>query len=100
MLLPAGDDAFTLTIGRWYRVSCWRLSPVQFQIRVDDPFASSAHARIFERGDFMYVEDMGSTNGISVDGRKVSRTALGDGSRVQIGHTSLVVRLLEEEPDV
>ena len=37
VLLPAGRDDFRLTVGRWYRVSCWRLSPVQFQIRVDDP---------------------------------------------------------------
>jgi hypothetical protein len=44
------------------------------QIRVDDPFASSAHARIFERGDFMYVEDMGSTNGTYLNGRQI-RTA-------------------------
>jgi predicted component of type VI protein secretion system len=40
-------------------------------IRVDDPFASSAHARIFSRGDFMYVEDMGSTNGTYLNGRQV-----------------------------
>jgi FHA domain len=40
-------------------------------IRVDDPFASSAHARIFPRGDFMYVEDMGSTNGTYLNGRQV-----------------------------
>jgi FHA domain len=44
------------------------------QIRVDDPFASSAHARIFQRGDFMYVEDMGSTNGTYLNGRQM-RTA-------------------------
>jgi FHA domain len=44
------------------------------QIRVDDPFASSAHARVFERGDFMYVEDMGSTNGTYLNGRQL-RTA-------------------------
>jgi hypothetical protein len=37
VLLPAGDEDFLFTIGRWYRVSCWRLSPVLFQIRVDDP---------------------------------------------------------------
>jgi hypothetical protein len=43
-------------------------------IRVDDPFASSAHARIFSRGDFMYVEDMGSTNGTYLNGREL-RTA-------------------------
>jgi FHA domain len=43
-------------------------------IRVDDPFASSAHARIFSRGDFMYAEDMGSTNGTYLNGRQL-RTA-------------------------
>src|SRR5918992_693152 len=40
-------------------------------INVDDPFASSAHARVFQRGDFMYVEDMGSTNGTYLNGRQV-----------------------------
>jgi hypothetical protein len=44
------------------------------EIRVEDPFASSAHARVFERGDFMYVEDMGSTNGTYLNGRQL-RTA-------------------------
>ena len=44
------------------------------EIRVDDQFASSAHARIFPRGDFMYVEDMGSTNGTYLNGRQI-RTA-------------------------
>lgn len=42
-------------------------------IRVDDPFASSAHARIFDRGGFMYLEDMGSTNGTFLNGRQVKR---------------------------
>jgi pSer/pThr/pTyr-binding forkhead associated (FHA) protein len=41
------------------------------EIRVDDPFASSAHARIFQRGDFMYAEDMGSTNGTYLNGRQI-----------------------------
>jgi FHA domain len=41
------------------------------EIRVDDPFASSAHARVCPRGDFMYLEDMGSTNGTYLNGRQV-----------------------------
>ena len=41
------------------------------EIRVDDAFASSAHARIFPRGDFMHVEDMGSTNGTYLNGRQL-----------------------------
>jgi pSer/pThr/pTyr-binding forkhead associated (FHA) protein len=43
-------------------------------IHIDDPFASSAHARLFFRGDFMYIEDMGSTNGTYLNGRQL-RTA-------------------------
>src|SRR6185503_18395600 len=41
------------------------------EIRVDDQFASSAHARIFLRSDLMYVEDMGSTNGTYLNGRQI-----------------------------
>jgi hypothetical protein len=40
-------------------------------IQIDDPFASSAHARIFPRGQFMYIEDMGSTNGTYLNGRQL-----------------------------
>ena len=40
-------------------------------IHIDDPFASSAHARIFLRGEFMYVEDMASTNGTYLNGRQL-----------------------------
>jgi FHA domain len=42
-------------------------------IPIDDPFASSAHARIFGRGDFMFVEDMGSTNGTYLNGRQLKQ---------------------------
>jgi len=41
------------------------------EIRIDDAFASSAHARVFQRGDFMHVEDMGSTNGTYLNGRQL-----------------------------
>jgi hypothetical protein len=40
-------------------------------VKVDDPFASSAHARIFERDGYMQIEDMGSTNGTYLNGRKL-----------------------------
>jgi hypothetical protein len=42
-------------------------------VPVDDPFASSAHARIFLRGQFMYIEDMGSTNGTFLNGRQLRK---------------------------
>ena len=49
------------------------------EIRIDDPFASSAHARIFQRGDFMHVEDMGSTNGTYLNGRAAARRRAAEG---------------------
>ena len=36
------------------------------------PLASSNHARIYPRGEFMYVEDMGSTNGTYLNGRALT----------------------------
>ena len=44
-------------------------------IQVDDPFASSSHARIFPRGGFMYIEDMGSTNGTYLNGQQLQGSA-------------------------
>ena len=57
-------------------------------IKVDDPFASSAHARIFPRGQFMYVEDMGSTNGTYLNGRQLRKPErLKVSDSVRIGDT-------------
>lgn len=80
-------------------------------IRINDPGVSRRHAEFLITTPtgtttpgsgpvHVEVHDMGSTNGIRVDGQKVARATLRDGSRVQVGHTSLVLKLLEETPDV
>ena len=57
-------------------------------VPIEDPFASSAHARIFPRGQFMYIEDMGSTNGTYLNGRQLRRPEqLKPGDVVRIGET-------------
>ena len=57
-------------------------------VRVDDPYASSAHARIFPRGQFMYIEDMGSTNGTYLNGRQLRKPEqLRVADTVRIGDT-------------
>jgi hypothetical protein len=57
-------------------------------IEVDDPFASSAHARIFPRGDFMFIEDVGSTNGTYLNGRQVRQPEqLKPADSIRIGDT-------------
>jgi len=56
------------------------------EIRVDDAFASSSHARLFSRGDSMWVEDMGSTNGTYLNGRQISAAErLKRGDVIRIG---------------
>ena len=57
-------------------------------VPIEDPFASSAHARIFPRGQFMYIEDMGSTNGTYLNGRQLRRPEqLKVADTVRIGET-------------
>jgi len=52
---------------------------------LSEPTISRAHAAIgYERGDF-FVQDLGSTNGTGVNGRREPRTPLRDGDEVQLG---------------
>ena len=59
-------------------------------VTIDDAFASSTHARIYPRGQFMYVEDMGSTNGTYLNGRRLRRAEqLKVADSIRIGDTEL-----------
>ncbi len=44
-------------------------------LQIDDAFVSHMHARILRRGQFYFVEDLGSTNGTFVNGQRVSGDA-------------------------
>jgi pSer/pThr/pTyr-binding forkhead associated (FHA) protein len=58
----------------------------------DDTFVSHLHARIFTRGAEFWIEDLGSTNGSFVNGKKlVSPVPLRDADKVQIGRTTFEV---------
>lgn len=69
-------------------------------IRINDPGVSRRHVEftVSGRGDGLAIEvhDLGSTNGMLVDGHRISRTGLRDGSEVKIGNTTLTVRVVEE----
>ena len=45
------------------------------------------------------VKDLGSTNGILIDGHKVSRAGVRDGSVVRVGNTSMTIRMGEDVDD-
>ena len=62
-------------------------------IVVDDTYASEQHARLFVSGGAYHAEDVGSTNGTYVNGRKISYPfELREGDRVKIGKTVLEFR--------
>ncbi|MGH9106381.1 MAG: FHA domain-containing protein [Acidimicrobiales bacterium] len=55
-----------------------------------DNFVSQLHARVFNKADGYWVEDLGSTNGTLVNGRRVSGAVpLERGDRLQVGRTVL-----------
>ena len=62
-------------------------------ICVEDEFASNLHAKIYQQGGRYYVEDLGSTNGTYVNGRRINYpTELRRGDLVKIGRTVLEFR--------
>ena len=62
-------------------------------IHVEDPFASSVHARIFSRNGFMHVEDMGSTNGTYLNGRQLRKAEqLKPADKIRIGDSEYSYR--------
>lgn len=73
---PLGDE---LTVGRGGGCGV---------VLTDDSFVSTVHARLFRRGDDLFVEDLGSRNGTFVNGTNVQApTRLRRGDRVQFGQT-------------
>jgi hypothetical protein len=64
-------------------------------LRINDPGISRTHAQIrvtgSEPGLQVDIVDLGSTNGILVNGQKVRHAVLGEGSRIEIGSTRMLV---------
>ncbi len=68
-------------------------------LRIDDPGVSRRHAeiRVVDTGfgARVSVHDLGSTNGISVNGRRTDSATLTDGAVLRIGNTTMVVHLTD-----
>jgi DNA-binding NtrC family response regulator len=67
-------------------------------LRVDDPWMSSRHARIDREGTDRVVRDMGSTNGVLVNGKASREARLEDGDLVETGRTFWLFQLVPVEP--
>ena len=67
-------------------------------LRVNDPGVSRRHIEIRvhpgERRPQLSVVDLGSTNGLYVNGQRVEQATLEDGSEIRIGTTTMTVHLV------
>src|SRR5438094_2607589 len=59
-------------------------------IQIADPNVSRRHAEVRRDGGSYVLVDLDSTNGVEVDGKRVKRLELSDGSRFTIGSTEIV----------
>jgi Protein of unknown function (DUF3662)/FHA domain len=69
-------------------------------LRINDPGVSRRHVEftVNEAGGRVTItaQDLGSTNGMLVDGHRITSTGLQDGSEVRIGRTTMTVRVEED----
>jgi pSer/pThr/pTyr-binding forkhead associated (FHA) protein len=81
----APETRFALRDGA---TSIGRSSASDIILKSDD-YASGSHAQLTRHGGLLYVEDLGSTNGTFVNGRKtVGATPLRHGDSVRVGSTT------------
>ncbi|WGL52582.1 DUF3662 and FHA domain-containing protein [Nocardioides sp. BP30] len=66
-------------------------------LRINDPGVSRRHAEFRQNDRQVEVHDLGSTNGMLVNGQRMSSSLLDDGAVVRVGTTDLVVRIVETD---
>ena len=58
-------------------------------VQIEDPNVSRRHAEVVQQGSAWWVIDVGSTNGVEVDGHRVQRARLDEGTSFVIGETTV-----------
>ncbi|MRG94377.1 FHA domain-containing protein [Polyangium spumosum] len=68
------------------------------QLALDDPLVSRRHALLTVRGDGVTIEDLGSRNGVSVNGAKIDGPRqLAHGDHITIGGQEMALENIPEE---
>jgi hypothetical protein len=65
-------------------------------LRVEDPGVSRRHAELRYADGNVELVDLGSTNGVTVNGKLADRTVLRDGDRIDVASTTLIFRRDED----
>lgn len=61
------------------------------EVVLNDPNVSRRHAEVVRQGDEIVLRDLGSTNGVKVNGTRVQSTILYNGDEIAIGTSRLVL---------
>ena len=71
------------------------------ELRIDDPGISRRHVQFkvhtVDGETVVTVIDLNSTNGVILNGRRVSEAAVPDGSEIRLGNTTLTIRIMKHE---
>jgi hypothetical protein len=70
----------------------------RLELRVPGRSMSSTHARLSCVSSKWVIEDLGSTNGSTVNGRRVHRASLSEGDVVELGHSVFVLESAVSTP--
>jgi hypothetical protein len=85
---PSGHDRETLVLALdWTAGDCDLLvgRGAQCDLQLSDDTVSRCHAKLAFRGGGWVIQDLGSTNGTWVNGRRVGRSQVRPGDRVALG---------------
>ncbi len=61
----------------------------EVDVQIEDANISRRHAEVVQQGSTWWVIDLGSTNGVEVNGSRVQRARLDDGTSFVIGETTV-----------
>ena len=65
---------------------------------VDAALVSRLHCKLSaDRSDQLVVEDLGSTNGVTVNGKRVPRAVLKPGDKLKVGRVEFIVSRAAED---
>ncbi len=93
---PLKGNVYPLDLERWQTDELVLGRSKDCHILLHDAKVSKRHLRLFREGGRWQIEDLGSRNGVHVNGAKVLRAALSSGDEIQVGDA--VFSFLEDEP--
>jgi pSer/pThr/pTyr-binding forkhead associated (FHA) protein len=69
-------------------------------LQIDSRLISRHHCQLVSTREYSVIEDMGSTNGIVVGGRRLKRHVLKDGDVVQLGAHAMRYANARQDDDI